>query len=303
MKQFIFLMILLWGLNSYSQNYESNYKTDICACIEAEQNTRQLADNIYNACFAKHMITYADLIDSQINEADKTKKFITGQQVRRDLNQKFKYELANVCDAYVDIIESKKRHLLQEIRTKKIDSSRIDQLNQTVAMVPNYYSYFNRGQYYYYIGDLNKAERDVKKSIEDNPLNQNGISTPQESLLLALIYEEQKKYSEAIAIYNAINTKAINPSIELLKTIVYRKSNGYVLTTKNVEDKKVESIVAKETTEKITVNRRQRTATRISEAKTEQKQNNTTPTTIAKKQTTIKSKDSTKNLRGLFKLD
>ncbi|XMO88158.1 hypothetical protein AAFN75_07650 [Algibacter sp. AS12] len=305
MKQFIFLVMLLWGLNSYSQNYESNYKADICACIEAQENTQQLPDKIYNACFTKHMTTYAAIIDAQIKEEDKTKKFIAGQQVRRDLNQKFKYDLVYVCDAYIDIIESKKQKVLQNFRAREIDSSKIDKLNETVAMVPHYSSYFNRGQYFYYIGDLNNAERDVKKSIEENPLNNEGTLTTHESLLLALIYEEQKKYSEAIAIYNAINSKAINPSVELLKAIVYRKSKGYAFKSNAILEKSEQPEVAAEKTEKapIDVTQRRRTVARGSRTDTNTVPNKTTPKISTKQQTTTKTKDSTKNLRGLFKLD
>ncbi|KAA5827636.1 tetratricopeptide repeat protein [Algibacter amylolyticus] len=316
MKQFIFLVMLLWGLNSYSQNYESNYKADICACIEAQENTQQLPDKIYNACFTKHMTTYAAIIDAQIKEEDKTKKFIAGQQVRRDLNQKFKYDLAYVCDAYIDIIEGKKQHALQQLRSRTIDSSKIEKLNENVAMVPHYSSYYNRGQYYYQIGDLNNAERDIKKSIQENPLNQDGVLSLQESLLLALIYEGQKRYSEAIAIYDAVNAKAIHPSVELLKAIAYRKSKGYVLKPKVVLKEGVEPVVAaKEKIEKPPVKATRRSSQRVPAPNTEQ--NNTTSkrtrtatrtgtSTVAEpanKQAPTKSKDSTKNLRGLFKLD
>ncbi|SFC99391.1 tetratricopeptide repeat protein [Algibacter pectinivorans] len=316
MKQLIFLVMLLWGLNSYSQNYESNYKADICDCIEAQENTQQLPDKIYHACFTKHMTTYAAIIDAQIKEEDKTKKFIAGQQVRRDLNQKFKYDLAYVCDAYLDIIEGKKQHALQQMRSRKIDSAKIEKLNENVAMVPHYSSYFNRGQYYYYIGDLNNAERDIKKSIQENPINKDEIITPQDHLLLALIYEEQKRYSEAITIYDAVNAKALNPSVELLKAIAYRKSKGYVLKPKVVLNEGVEPVVAaKEKIETSPVKAARRSSQRVSAPNPEQnnttakkrrtatKTRTSTEAETVNKQAPTKSKDSTKNLRGLFKLD
>lgn len=302
MKHLIILVLFLTTtLAIKAQGYENNYKSDICACIETYENTLQAADKIYSSCFAKHMTTYAVYIDAEIKEEDKTKKFIVGQKIRRELKERFIYELAYTCNAYVDIIESKKQHVIQQLRSKKIDSSRIDKLNETVAMKPHWANYFNRGQFYYYIGDLQKAERDVLKSIQENPLNQGDIVIAQESLLLAMIYEEQKKYDKAIAIYDTINSKTIIPSIELLKAIVSRKSKGYVLKPKDIINTDIKPIVAKEKTEKETVTRRQRTSPKVLEGKTEQ--NTTTQTRTTQRQNSTKNKDSVKNLRSLFKLN
>jgi len=300
MKHLIILILFISALSTRNQGYETNYKADICDCIESKKNTFQNADKIYNACFSKHMTTYAAFIDAEIKEEDKTKKFITGQKVIRDLNQKFKYELVYSCDAYIDIIEGKKQDVIQQFRSKKTDSTRIDKLNETVAMQPHYANYFNRGQYYYYIGDLQKAERDVLKSIQENPLNEGNVVTAQENFLLALIYEEQKRYGEAIAIYDAINAKGINPSVEIMKAIVFRKSNGYVLKSKEVnENSKTSSVLAPKPNTKLRSSTRDRTSQRRN-SKT-----NTPQVKTPQNRSITKKTDSTKtkSLHGLFKLD
>lgn len=291
MKYIIILMALFFSLPNYSQNYHDKFKADICSCIETKKTTLQIPDKIYNACFSKHMVTYAVFIDAAIKEEDRTKKFIAGQKVRRDLNQKFKYELAYICDAYVDIIEEKKQRVIHQIRSKKIDSSRIDKLNETVAMAPHWANYFNRGQFYYYIGNLQKAERDVLKSIEENPLNEGRILLSQEYLLLALIYEEQKQYSKAIAIYEAINAKVIIPSVALLKAIVSRKSSGYVFKPSIGLKTKKPPIIPKEKPNKILQKKKKKTDTITTRNQNEERN------------TKVKSKDSTKSLRHLFKLN
>ncbi|MFD1615699.1 hypothetical protein [Gelatiniphilus marinus] len=303
MKHLLILPLLFFSLNGYSQNYKENYKADICACLETKKNTLQTANKIFDACFAKQMTTYASLIEAEIKEEDKTQKFIVGQKIRRELHQKLKYELVYSCNAYFDIIEQKKQDVLQQYRSKKIDSTRIERLNESVAMQPHYSNYFNRGQFYYFIGDLKKAEQDVKKSIQENPLSQSHLATAQESLLLAMIYEEQKKYSEAIAIYDTINSKTINPSVALLRAIVFRKSNGYALKPKvpvenNNSTSASNSKPAEKAKNKPANTSRTRTAqTNRNRARAKKEQNRTI--NRAKQ----KPKDSTKPLRGLFKLD
>ncbi len=300
MKHLIILLTLILSINLYSQNYQDRYKADICACIETKKNTMQIADKIYNACFVKHMTTYAVFIDAEIKEEDKTRKFIAGQQVRRELNQRFKYELVYTCDAYVDVIEGKKQDVIQQFRSKKIDSTHIDKLNETVAMQPLWANYFNRGQYYYYIGDLQKAEQDVLKSIEENPLNEANIVTAQENFLLALIYEEQKQYTKAIAIYDAINSKGINPSVEMMKAIVSRKSNGYIFKSKTALKTEIPPVAPKEKLDKEPVKTRQRTSPRT--LQTNRTKINTDKARSQQKDPVLKSKDSAKSLRKLFKL-
>lgn len=290
----LFFYLILFSANA--QGYETKFKTDICVCIETKKNTFLSAEKMYTACFSENMVTYAPIIDAQIKEDDKTKKFIAGQKVRRELIEKFKYELIYSCDTYLDIIEEKKWNAIQQFRSKKIDSARIDKLNETVAMQPHWASYFNRGQFYYYIGDFQKAERDILKSIQENPSNQNGTITVQENLLLALIYEEQKQYAKAITIYNTINAKTINPSIELLKAIVYRKSNGYVNKSNTIGESVYTLTTPKEKPQKPPVEINRRTASRTP-------QTNTDNTNSSQKQTVSKSKDSTKALRKLFKLN
>lgn len=289
MRYLILLSAVLFYINCHSQNYQENYKADICSCIEANKNEKiQTADKIYNACFTKHMIKYAVFIDAEIKEEDKTKKYIVGQKIRRELQEKFKYELVYSCNTYVDIIEKKRQRVIQQYRSKKIDSTKINKLNETVAMQPLWANYFNRGQYFYYIGDLQKAERDVLKSIEDNPLLNSDMAISPQRILLAMIYEEQKKYAKAIAIYDAINSKTITPSIAMLRAIVSRKSNGYRIP---LEPHSSDSILNPELPKKPRITNRTRTA-----------QKNTNTRKTSQENNMQKQKDSTKSLRSLFKL-
>jgi len=300
MKHLI-ILVFFSSLLITAQGYEAKYKADICACIEAKKNTFQTADKIYYACFSKHLSTYASFIDAQIKEDDKTKKFIASQKIRKELIQRFKYELVSSCDAYIDIIEGKKLDVIQQFRSRKIDSAQIDKLNESVAMRPHWTSYFARGNFYYVIGNLQKAEQDVLKSIEENPLNKDNLVTSQENFLLALIYEEKKQYTKAIAIYDAINSKSLNPSVELLKAIVIRKKNGYVFKTKNTSKKDIPALVLKGKQEKEPIKTSSKTINNIPQ--TDSTQTNSSKLKNRKKETVSKNKDSTQSLRKLFKIN
>lgn len=286
-KHFIFLLLFLFSFDNYSQNYLDEYKADICSCIETKKTTLTAVDNIFKACFTKNMTTYAIFIDAEIKEEDKVLKYIKGQKLRQELQQKFKYELVYSCNAYFDLIEEKKQHVLQQYRNRKIDSTKIDKLNETVAMQPHWANYFNRGQYYYFIGDLKKAEKDMLKSIEENPISETYLANTQEKLILASIYEEQKRYAEAIAIYDVINSRTVIPSVAVLRAIVSRKSKGYIMRPVEVTKKETPTVVAKEKAEKEPVKIKQRTSPRV-------------PKTT---QNFEKNKDSTQSLRKLFKLN
>ena len=85
MKQLIILFILFLDLNTHSQNYENKYKADICACIKSKKNSLQLANKIYNACFAKHMTTYAAFIDSKIKELYASTMFLWNHKIDKGL--------------------------------------------------------------------------------------------------------------------------------------------------------------------------------------------------------------------------
>jgi tetratricopeptide (TPR) repeat protein len=293
MKHLIIISAVLLYINSYSQNYQESYKTDICSCIETnrKKDIFLTAGKIFNTCFTKHMVKYADFIDAEIKEEDRTKKYIVGQKIRRELQEKFKYELVYSCNAYIDIIETKRQSVVQQYRSKKIDSNQIDKLNETVAMLPLWANYYNRGQYFYYIGDLQKALQDVKKSIEDNPLFDNYLATAQQHILLATIYEEQKKYDKAIAIYDAINSKISNPDIAILKAIVARKRNGYRLASEVQHTTSILNSKSREPNDKTLISKRTRAI-----------QTNKTDKKHQQNSSAEKCKDSAKSLRSLFKM-
>ena len=219
-------LFFLFISKTHAQDYKDRFRADICNCLEEEENfTAKNIDYVYGACFKKHLVFYADIIDSEIIEENKIVKYRKGQKARTDLQVAFKGELIYTCDIYYHTIENARSIALQEARLNPLNTSDLETLSQQVAMQPSMDSYLRRAQFYFQHDNLTEAEKDVQKCIEITP---NGYNYYQikSKLLLAWIKEEQAKYQDAIAIYDEVKGSDLDYKIEILKGIAVRKSKG-----------------------------------------------------------------------------
>ncbi|WP_152975509.1 tetratricopeptide repeat protein [Lacinutrix himadriensis] len=226
MKQIhLFLFFLLSVHFANSQNYKSAFRTDICSCIEEESLKRNLTPNAYKKCYTEILPKYANQIDAAIVEEDLNKKYYLGQVARKDLVLAFQYELIYSCDIYFEYLNRTRTSeiLIARERAKESD---LESKNQMVAMSPNAYAYFHRAQLHFDLGNLKEAEADIHKSFDVNPNASNIQSTRHELLLLAGVYEEQKQYTKAIALYDKIYMGDYDSQVATLRALVDKKAGG-----------------------------------------------------------------------------
>lgn len=259
-------LIFIGNKNVVSQNYKEKFKADICNCFQhglAEND--KISKQAYKKCFDKNLIKYAVFIDAEIEEENIRVKYRKGQLARQELRKKFKHELVYSCDVYFNSIEDERRRIKLQAQSV-VYTSDIERLNQQIAMTPNSANYFKRGKVNFYLGNLKNAEADVRESLK--------LSKPygsaMYSALLAWILEEQKRYSEAVAIYSEINTAYYNSEIEILKAVANKKAGG-TATNLNKEKSELDLFLKNQKNEK-----------------TKDK---------------FKKKDSISSLRKLFKID
>jgi tetratricopeptide (TPR) repeat protein len=291
----------------HAQNYKNNYKADICQCLQDENLSSGFIENAYKKCFKRHLTTYAVLIDAGIKEENISLKYIEGQKIRLELQQQFMHELMYSCDVYFYSIE-RARQELKVNKQKTVNSTKLQEYHERVAMHPNSQSYYLRAQLYFNLKDFNNAEKDLLKSIDLNPYGENKMVSRNEKLLLAWVYEEQKRYNEAIAVFDEIYLGMIDTQVLIIKAIVSRKRDGrYNFSLNNIvsvssEDQRNTNIgKPKNNTQTtnvikpVSTNSRRaiRNRSNVRTKKDSTKLNKIKP---------AKSKDSTKSLRSLFKL-
>lgn len=235
MKLSMLFFIGCFGLFSVTaQSYKSGFRTDVCACLEAESLKRPITENTLKACLRETLPKYAAQIDAQIVEPDINKKFHKGQLARKDLLVAAQYELIYTCDVYFKHLDYQRtsEKLIARENARETD---LEKYNQMVAMTPNAMAYFMRGQLQFNLGNIKTAEADVNKSLELNPNKENTKSTRHELLLLAWIYEEQEKYNAAVALYDKIYLGDFDVEVARWRALADKKAGGSVSNSPKVE--------------------------------------------------------------------
>ncbi|WP_179018996.1 tetratricopeptide repeat protein [Winogradskyella forsetii] len=221
------LMTLSIFLIINAQSYKSEFRAEICTCLEEESLKRTLTDNAFKACLRETLPKYATQIDAQIVEEDIDKKFYKGQLARKDLLVAMQSELIYSCDVYYDhiyFIRNSKKLIARE-NTKESDLEKYDQM---VALRPNAMAYFMRAKVQFNLGNIKETEADINKSLELNTNKDNVKSTRHELLLLAWVYEEQERYAEAIALYDKIYFGDLDTQVAQLRALADRKNGGTI---------------------------------------------------------------------------
>ena len=266
----------------YAQSYKAAFKDDMCHCIEQENLKRRLTENTYKTCFRETLTKYAAQIDAQIVEEDPNQKFYKGQLARKELVLALEYELIYSCNTYFEFLESLRvsKMLIAREHAKETD---LEAYNQQVALTPNSISYFMRAQLQFKLGNLQEAAADINRSLDVNPYKANVKSTRNELLLLAWIYEEQNKFTDAIAIYDQLYSGDFDTKIAVLRALAHKKSGGTSASVPNV-------IKTNESTNDNKNSARRRSVTRTVKAKVTSEQ-------------VIEKKKDTSSLKKLFKID
>jgi tetratricopeptide (TPR) repeat protein len=223
---FLFYFFIMVNLKTNAQSYKDSFSADLCTCLQEEKESAKkkfsYVPYYFEICFKKHLTDYANLIDGEISENDKILKFKKGQRARRELLHYLKYELVYTCDIYYSTLVSENQKRLEMVR-KRADTTKLEPWNQRVAMSPNHAYYLERAKLHFELGNLKEAEVDIRQSLDINPSNKL-LFTKGSKLLLASILEEQKKYDEAIAIYDQIYLGVYDSRTAVLRAIVKRKN-------------------------------------------------------------------------------
>lgn len=297
--------LVIFGFNKvYAQSYIKNFKADICECLEAKKSTTTTIDGDYSKCFKTNLVTYAPLIDASINIEDKNLKYIEGQKIRGSLGFKFKYELMYSCDTYFYAYE-RGIYASKEKQKQHGDSVKLQKMNELVAMKPHWNSYVLRAKEYYNLNDLRKAEQDILKSIELSPFANNVVQLRAQRLFLSQIYEDQKRYDEAIKLYDGIILGDIDYQTQILKAIVVRKKNGNYYSPKandaerNTSNNQIKKTNAQSKNEINTTPNNSSRRRSSGNNRTQKKDSTKTKTSQPVTEESTKKKE----LRSLFKLD
>lgn len=294
MKRLLLLLCLLCIHKSKSQTYKTNFRVDICQCLQDEFATANNLDKKLSECFRSELTKYATFIDAEIKEENATLKFAKGAKARRDLELEFKSELIYSCDFYYNKIEKTRQETLLALREQDYRSE-LKRTNEFVALSPTNIAYLGRaGIYYYKIGDLDKAMSDVNRSIEFIKSLDKDSWPKSEKLLMALIFEEQKKYDQAIAIYDDLYRSVYDYQIAILRAIVNRKKagNGNITISESIISQS-STIIVKEADANVSNQLKGRRNLNRTSTKKNQPSESSNDT----------KKSSTSDLKKLFKLD
>lgn len=207
------------------QAYKEGFKNDLCHCLEEESLKRKLTDNAYKVCFRQLLPKYATQIDAAIIEEDPSVKYYKGQVARKDLIIDLQYQLVYSCELYYQHLNAERlsKRLIAQEHAKAVD---LELYNQQVALTPNALTYFMRAQVHFNLGHLKETEADIERSIAVNPNKANVKSTRHELLLLAWVYEEQERFSEAVSIYDTIYLGDFDSEVAILRALAHKKSGG-----------------------------------------------------------------------------
>lgn len=225
MKQFIIITLIINSIFGYAQNYKTAFKAEICECLNTEIKTKRQMRNAFDACFNKTLPNYATQIDAAIQEENVTLKYQKGQQVRAEIKIEFLVGLVYSCDLYFNEIEAERQRQIAAFRSRTYPSD-IEEWNQKVASHPTPFSYFQRAQTHFFLGNLKEAETDVLTSLKVNPNGSNGINTRKESFLLAWIYEEQSQYKKAINLYQNCYAGYFDIEVLVFRAMAHKNSGG-----------------------------------------------------------------------------
>ena len=208
-----------------------------------------------------------------------------------------------------------KSTVAKQIAKQTVDSTKLQKFHEVVAAQPNWLSYSARAKQYYLLNDLKHAEQDILKSIELSPSGNSEKGARKERLFLAQVYEGQKRYAEAIKLYDQFIYNDLDYGLNMLKAIVVRKNNGkYNPPTEDVLAVKSQSKNTTITEKTVIGERKIKRDVNVNRLATSRLNKNSGRGSIGVKKDTIKtritkpikktkSKDSTKSLRSLFKFD
>jgi len=221
------LMLFICLLAVNAQIYKSAFRADMCDCLDLESQKRTLTENAFKACLRETLPKYATQIDAQIVEEDVNKKFYKGQLARKELLVSMQTELIYSCDVYYKHLDFK-RNSKKLIARETVKESDLEKYNQMVALTPNAMAYFLRAQVQFNLGKIKETEADINKSLELNPNIDNTMATRHELMLLAWVYEEQERYTEAIALYDKIYFGDLDTQIAQLRALADKKAGGTI---------------------------------------------------------------------------
>ncbi|NRD19809.1 hypothetical protein HNV08_07085 [Winogradskyella eckloniae] len=228
MKKIVLYFIVIMGfLSVHAQAYKSAFRADVCSCLEEESLKRPLTENAFKTCLRETLPTYADQIDASIIEADPQQKYLKGQLARKELLLAMPAELIYTCDVYYKHIDYQ-RTSKKLIARENAKESELERYDQMVALTPTAMAYYMRAQVQFKLGNLKETEADIKKSLELNPNKENFKSTRHELKLLAWVYEEQERYTDAIALYDKIYFGELDLEVLKLRALADKKSGGTI---------------------------------------------------------------------------
>lgn len=295
MKTYItFFIFSFTFLSVNAQAYKSAFRADVCDCLTEESLKRTLTENAFKRCLREALPKYAAQIDAQIVEPDTDKKFYKGQLARKELLVAMQYELIYSCDVYFKHLDYQ-RTSKKLIARENVKESDLEKYNQMVALTPNAMAYFMRAQVQFKLGNIKATEADINKSLEVNPNKENTKATRHELLLLAFVYEEQKKFADAVTLYDKIYLGDFDVEAARLRALADKKSGGTLANIPKVSQAEIKN-------DNKTTSRRRSTQRQESSRGIETKSTKTTKSRSKTIKPKAKKKKDTTSLRKLFKM-
>ena len=202
-KHAILVMVLSTMYFTNAQNFENNFKADICESFQEEFSKVRNSKIAFNNSFKKELTKYASIIDGAIQEDDVNKKFVKGQAARNELKLKFQVDLVYDCEFYYRAkLEERKKVMAKGIIG--VSMADLPRLDEKVAMYPISMNYASRGATHLFLGNLKEAELDLRESINTESKKNRFSKISKQTALLALVLEEQGRIEEAKELYSQI---------------------------------------------------------------------------------------------------
>ncbi|MCA0131931.1 hypothetical protein [Winogradskyella alexanderae] len=217
----LFVFIILCPTKFSAQDYNDQFKNDICDCLEDKFYKLKRASSAYDKCFQEKLPVYASLIDAEINEENTKVKFSKGQLARRELKKRYQIELMYSCDLYYRAKEEEYRKKMAKGVTE-VSFADLKSLNEMVAMYPKAISYMFRAKTHFYLGNLKQAEADIIESYKIDTGRLNSLEEKQRKVLYALILQEQRRYAEAGKLYDEIYETSKDIEAAIYRAMVNR---------------------------------------------------------------------------------
>lgn len=211
MRKIIF--IILFSHFCQAQSFKKNLENDVCDCL---QKTDSLDQEVFLNCFASMLTKYDAEFEQLIDKNSDVSHYDQGVILGRNLFDDMQVGLVQNCDKYFFLFEDLKRIGLQSMKIKYPISQK-DSLEKNYEKIKNIDNLLEVANWHFANGYIETAEEKYNQILK---LDANYLPS---KMLLAFLYEEKKKYPEALKLYEEVYLASEKKEITLYIEIIKRK--------------------------------------------------------------------------------